>query len=219
MLISSFYGHKCSGTQLVFHQHICAQLHLLLWANVVQTFCSMKEACKISVSLLSKMLLVKCPWNWHLKPISPTFYKQLLLQYAFTKKLQIQTVIREKLCKTLLRTKGACKMLVKLRPWINFTNIFTLSFYTCRFRKCKKTDILIVFFTLLGSTHIKAVRRTFMKLTPSLVKAWAANNSRRVTSGRWWSDEKSVRPFRSCWRSWAVWYLAIVVLEKKETKA
>jgi len=46
--------------------------------------------------------------------ISSTFYKQLLRQYSFAKKLQNQTVIREKLLKALLREKGAHKMLMKL---------------------------------------------------------------------------------------------------------
>jgi len=39
------------------------------------------------------------------------------------------------------------------------------SFYVCRFQKCKKTDSLTVFFELLGSVHVKAARKTLMKLT------------------------------------------------------
>jgi len=43
-----------------------------------------------------------------------TFYKQLLRQYSFAKKLQSQSVIREKLhFNTLSHKKAACKMLVK----------------------------------------------------------------------------------------------------------
>jgi len=44
--------------------------------------------------------------------MSPTFYSPLV-----SKKLQSQTLIRKKLCKTLLREKGAQKMLVKLIPF------------------------------------------------------------------------------------------------------
>jgi len=51
---------------------------------------------------------------------------------------------------------------------VNFTNIFMLSFYAHRSRKCKKTDNLTVFFMLLGSTCIKTVCRTLMKLTPGV---------------------------------------------------
>ncbi len=54
------------------------------------------------------------------------------------------------------------------RSGVNFTNIFMLSFYACRSRKRKKTDELTVFFTLLGSASIKAVRRTLMKSTPGV---------------------------------------------------
>jgi len=56
----------------------------------------------------------------------------------------------------------------KHQPGLNFTNIFTLSFYARRSQKHKKTDNLSVFFTLLGSTHVKAVRRTFMKFSPDV---------------------------------------------------
>jgi len=39
-----------------------------------------------------------------------TFYKQFLRQYSFAKKLQSQTVIKEKRCKELLYEKGACTL-------------------------------------------------------------------------------------------------------------
>jgi len=48
--------------------------------------------------------------------ISPTSYVQLLRQYSFTKKLQSQTVSREKLNKALSYKKVARKMLVKWTP-------------------------------------------------------------------------------------------------------
>ncbi len=38
---------------------------------------------------------------------------------------------------------------------LEFTNIFTISFYACRFPKRKKTDDLTVIFTLLGSAREK----------------------------------------------------------------
>jgi len=41
---------------------------------------------------------------------------QLLRQSSYAKKLQSQTVIREKLCKSLSYKKGARKMLMKLTP-------------------------------------------------------------------------------------------------------
>jgi hypothetical protein len=39
-------------------------------------------------------------------------------QYSFAKNYKSQTVIREKLSKTLAYEKGAHKMLMKLTPWI-----------------------------------------------------------------------------------------------------
>jgi len=40
-------------------------------------------------------------------------YEQLLRQYSFDKKLESQTVIREKLCKALSYEKGSSKVLMK----------------------------------------------------------------------------------------------------------
>ena len=40
-------------------------------------------------------------------------------------------------------------------PWVNFINVFTHSFYTCRSQKLKKLLELTVFFALLGSALVK----------------------------------------------------------------
>jgi len=53
-----------------------------------------------------------------------------------------------------------------LRPEVNFTNMFTRSFYVCRSQKHKMTNDFTVIFTLLESTCVKAVHKTLMKLTP-----------------------------------------------------
>jgi len=47
-----------------------------------------------------------------LESISSTFYEQLLRQYFCARKLQSQTVTREKLCKTLLYEKDKFKQLL-----------------------------------------------------------------------------------------------------------
>ncbi len=59
---------------------------------------------------------------------SSTFYKQLLRWYFCTKKLKSQTVTWEKLRKTLLYEKVWSKMLMKLTPWVNYTNILQAAF-------------------------------------------------------------------------------------------
>jgi len=55
--------------------------------------------------------------------IAPTFNEQLLRQYFCTKKLQIQNVTIEKLFEALLYEKFWHKMLMKLTPGVNLTNI------------------------------------------------------------------------------------------------
>jgi len=85
-----------------------------------------------------------------------------LRQYYFAKKSQFQAVIREKLCKELSYKKGAHKMLMKLTPWVDFTNIFTESFYCPEPKSAKKTESLIVFFCALC---VKAAHIMLVKLT------------------------------------------------------
>jgi hypothetical protein len=59
----------------------------------------------------------------------------------FCQKIQIQTVTREKqLCITLLNEKGVCKMLMKLTPVVNFTNILQAAFSPIFF--CQKITIV-----------------------------------------------------------------------------
>ena len=57
-------------------------------------------------------------------------------------------------------------MLLKLSLVVDFINLFTRSFNTCRSCKRKKLLDLTVFFALLGSAHIKAARKMMVKLTP-----------------------------------------------------
>jgi len=70
------------------------------------------------------------------------------------------------LMKSIPGAKAAQRMLMKLTPGVNFTNMFTCSFCTCQSQKRKKTDDLTVFFMLLGSAHVKAAQRMSMKSTP-----------------------------------------------------
>jgi hypothetical protein len=90
---------------------------------------------------------------------------QLLRRYSFAKKLQSQTVIREKLQKTYLYKKCASSILMKLTPDVNFINVLKKSADP---KREKKTDNLIVFFVLLGSVRIKAALKTFLKSTPGV---------------------------------------------------
>ncbi len=54
-----------------------------------------------------------------------TFYEQLLHQYSFTKKLQSQTVIREKLRKTLLCKKASKFVRTLFRQLFLHTHVCT----------------------------------------------------------------------------------------------
>jgi len=49
---------------------------------------------------------------------------------------------------------------------LNFTNVLRAAFTLVDPKSIKKIDNLTVFFMLLGSAHVKAVRRTLMKLSP-----------------------------------------------------
>ena len=55
------------------------------------------------------------------------------------------------------------------RSVVNFINVFTRSFYTCRSWKRKKLLELTVFFALLGSALIKAACKMLVKLTLALL--------------------------------------------------
>ncbi len=61
-------------------------------------------------------------------------------------------------------------MLMKLTPGVNFTNMFTSSFYLPKSQKCKKTFKSSVYFLLLGSVCLKAARKTIVKLIPGITK-------------------------------------------------
>jgi hypothetical protein len=57
--------------------------------------------------------------------------------------------------------------IVRMMPAVNFINILCTAFTLIDLKSVKKdTDDLTAFFTLLGSTSAKAVRRTLIKLSP-----------------------------------------------------
>jgi len=58
------------------------------------------------------------------------------------------------------------KMLVKLAPGFNFTNVLRTAFTGTDPKSTKNTAKLSVFFALLGSSPVKAACKTLMKLTP-----------------------------------------------------
>ncbi len=60
------------------------------------------------------------------------------------------------------------KMLAKLTPGYNFINVFCTVF-TIPDPKCIKMTVkLSIFYTLLGSTSVKASRKMLVKLTPGI---------------------------------------------------
>ena len=54
---------------------------------------------------------------------------------------------------------------VKLTSGFNFTKVLQAAFTRADSKRAKKLLNLTVFFVLLGSTRVKAARRTFVKLT------------------------------------------------------
>ncbi len=61
-------------------------------------------------------------------------------------------------------------MLLNLfKSGVNFTNVFLRSFLgERRGQKRKKDSEVVILFTLLGTTRVKAVLRTLMKLSPGV---------------------------------------------------
>jgi len=53
-----------------------------------------------------------------------------------------------------------------VRPGLNFINVLRTAFMLADPKSVKKTVKLSIFFMLLGSTSVKAVSRTLMKLSP-----------------------------------------------------
>ena len=79
-----------------------------------------------------------------LKIISTTFYEYIFCQYSFAKKIQTQSVSRDKLLKTLLYEKAHYKMLLKLTLG-DSVNFFLLVFPNLTVKLeclyCKKTVV------------------------------------------------------------------------------
>ena len=105
---------------------------------------------------------------------------QRLGRYYYTKKLQSHTVIRDNLCKARLYKKGNNKMLMKLTPGLNFTNIFTLRFYARRFQKGKKTDDLTVYFCAFEIYERKSCTLNVDEIDPWFQKEHL-NKAQRIT--------------------------------------
>ncbi len=63
--------------------------------------------------------------------------------------------------------KAARRRLMKLTPWVDFTNMFTSSFYECRYQKGKGQSSHQCLFALLGSMLEKSVLKRLVKLTPA----------------------------------------------------
>jgi len=65
-----------------------------------------------------------------------------------------------------LLVKAASKMLVKLTLGLNFINILQAAFMHADSKSAEKAVKLSVFFTLLGSIHMKALRKHVGEIEP-----------------------------------------------------
>ena len=79
---------------------------------------------------------------------------------------------------------------IGLAPGLNFINVLCTAFTLPDPKSVKKTVKLSIFFTLSGSTSVKAVRRMLMKLTPGFQDNMCHN---------WESKSCTVLPFH-CYR-------------------
>jgi len=76
-----------------------------------------------------------------------------------------------------------------LRSGLNFINILRTAFMCPDPKSVKKTVKLSIYCTLLGSTSVKAARKTLVKLTPGCVKAASKHTC-------WWNWQLMCRGFR-----------------------
>jgi len=67
---------------------------------------------------------------------------------------------------------GTSRNKVLGRTGLNFINVLWTAFTSANSRSVKKTVKFLIFFTLLGSTSIKAVQKMLMKLTPDVARGF-----------------------------------------------
>jgi len=65
-----------------------------------------------------------------------------------------------------ISAKCKCKMLMKLTPWVNFTNIIHAASMHADPKSTKKQSSHQCLFSLLGSARKKSAQKMLMKLTP-----------------------------------------------------
>ena len=70
------------------------------------------------------------------------------------------------------------KMLVKLTPGVDSVNILCAAFTQADPKSAKKTDSLTVFFVLMGSVCVKALRKMLVKSTPGWLRDGCKSGSR-----------------------------------------
>ncbi len=93
------------------------------------------------------IILKKCNWN-----------------YCFIKKRKVWMVHQKYLWDPLIVGKHRSRKIHFCRLRVNFINMFTSSFYTHRYQKRKKIQLDWIF-TILRSSHVKALHKMLMKLT------------------------------------------------------
>ena len=95
------------------------------------------------------------------------FHQRYLCAVFCTKSLFLVTFW---LCQKKFVQKSMRKTLMKLTPAVNFTNILRTAFALVEIPKAQELSQVIQYlFTLLGTTSVKAVRRTLMILTPGRI--------------------------------------------------
>ncbi len=111
---------------------------------------------------------------------SPTSFRGQFHQHVYTKLISAQipkaqqNTVKLSVFFALLesaRAKAACRILMKLTPGVNFTNMFICSFYALRSQDRKWQLSHQCLFALLESVRPKAALKTLVKLTP----CWRSN--------------------------------------------
>ena len=130
-------------------------------------------------------ILIKyfCRPSWVRSFWTTTFTPQLLnraSELLSKEKGEVCSIWNERVAQSSLETR--------IHPGFDFINVLREAFTLVDPKSVKKIDNLTVFFTLLGSLRVKAVRRTLMKLSPGFTVYIFASGLRTKILVLWTPD-------------------------------
>jgi len=124
----------------------------------------MSSKFQVSLTFYCKLRFIK--WSFLVGSISSTFYASFFRQYSFAKKSPSRIVIREKMHNSLLYEKCSRKMLMKLTPRANSTNILYAAIVPIFFGQKLQSQTIIREKLHKTRLYKKAALKKLVKFTP-----------------------------------------------------